>query len=253
MPGPVQTDTIAAAGLVLSGSGAGLLTVLSLGGYAGLEVGAGGVIPGLMLVGGGLLALWLRPALSGADGAWRWVAAVAGGALFPLSGAVLGWPDLVRLLWLPSVVLLYAQGRQIESVRAVPAWSAPLHLPLLLTSAFAEGSGLLLLLAPLILSEATPDWTAGLLIALVAARLLVWMAYRRRLTGESAPVATASVLLAFSTPFALGGNVVPLVLTMVAGVVPALASSALAAAGLAVVIGGWALRLVILMRATYTH
>jgi len=253
IPGSVQTDPFAAVGLVLSGSGAGLLTVLSLGGYAGLEAGIGLVLPGLALVGLGLLAMWTRPAFPGDGGAWRWVVLVAGLALFPLSGAVLGWPDLARLLWLPAVVLLYAQGRRIEAVRAVPAWSAPLHLPLLLTSAFAEGSGLLLLLAPLTLSQAAPDWVAGLLIALVAARLLVWMAYRRRLTGETVPAATASVLLAFSTPFALGGNVVPLVLTMVAGTVPALASSALAAAGLAVAVGGWALRLVILTRAGCTH
>lgn len=253
IPGPTQTDPFAAAGLVLSGSGAGLLTILSLGGYAGLEAGVGMVLPGLALIGLGLVSMWLRPTFPGEGGVWRWVAVLAGLALFPLSGAVLGWPDLARLLWLPAMVVLYAQGRRIEAVRAVPAWSAPLHLPLLLTSAFAEGSGLLLLLAPLALSQAAPDWVAGVLIAAVAARLLVWMAYRRRLTGESVPAATAAVLLAFSTPFTLGGNVAPLVLTMVAGTIPALASAALAAAGLAVAVGGWALRLVILTRAGYTH
>lgn len=249
IPDLAQADPFAAIGLVLSGSGAGLLAILSLGGYAGLDAGLGLVLPGLALVGLGLLAMWTRPAFPGDGGAWRWAAVLAGSILFPLSGAMLGWPDLARLLWAPAVLLLYAQGCRIEAVRAVPAWNAPLHLPLLLTSAFAEGSGLVLLLAPLVLSRAVPDWVAGLLIALVAARLLVWMAYRRRLTGETVPPATASVLLAFSTPFALGGNVVPLVLTMVAGTVPALASAALAAAGLAVAVGGWALRLVILMRA----
>jgi len=253
MPGPLRPDAIAAAGLVLSGSGAGLLVILSLGGYAGLDAGVGVVLFGLALVGGGLLATWLRPALSVEGGMWRRVAAIAALALFPLVGAAEGWPDLVRLLWLPALALLYAQARRIEAVRSVPAWSAPLHLPLLLTSAMAEASGLLLLLAPLVWAGTSPDWTAGLLIALIAARLLVWMAYRRRLTGETAPVETAKVLVAFSTPFALGGNVVPLVLAMVAGTVPALASSALAAAGLAVTVGGWALRLVILTRAGCAH
>jgi len=246
-------DPFAAAGLVLSGAGAALLIILSLGGYGGLGAEAGLVLPGLALVGLGLVAMWRNPGFPGAGGTWRIAAIVAGLALFPLSGAVLGWPDLARLLWLPAMVLLYAQARQIEAVRAVPAWSAPLHLPLLLTSALAEGSGLLLLLAPLVLSHAAPDWVAGVLIAAVAARLLVWMAYRRRLTGETVPAATAAVLLGFSTPFTLGGNVIPLVLTMVAGTVPALASAALAAAGLAVAVGGWALRLVILTRAGHTH
>jgi len=252
-PAPAWPDGIAAAGLVVSGSGAGLLAILSLGGYGGLDAGAGLVLPGLALVGLGLLAMWLRPALSAEGETWRRVAAIAALVLFPLCGAALGWPDLIRLVWLPALVVLYAQARRIEAVRAVPAWSAPLHMPLLLTSAFAEGSGLLLLLAPLTMAGAAPDWTAGLMIALVAARLLVWMAYRRRLTGETVPAATAVVLLAFSTPFTLGGNVIPLALSIVAGMMPSLASSALAAAGLAVVAGGWALRLVILTRATYTH
>lgn len=252
-PGPLRPDGIAAAGLVVSGSGAGLLGILSLGGYGGLDAGIGLVLPALVLVGLGLLAMWLRPALSAEGQVWGRVAAIAAFALFPLCGAALGWPDLIRLVWLPALVVVYAQARRIEAARGIPAWNAPLHLPLILTGAFAEGSGLLLLLAPLTIAGAAPDWAAGLMIALVAARLLVWMAYRRRLTGDNVPAATAVVLLAFSTPYTLGGNVVPLVLSMVAGMMPELAVSALAAAGLAVVAGGWALRLVILTRAGCTQ
>jgi phenylacetyl-CoA:acceptor oxidoreductase subunit 2 len=79
------------------------------------------------------------------------------------------------------------------------------------------------------------------------------MFYRRRMVAGGAPLAAAAVLVAFSTPFTLGGNVMPVVMLMAAGVMPDAAVAALAAAGLAAMVGGWMLKVTIVTRAAHNQ
>ncbi len=242
---------VRAAGNLIGGSGAGLLIVASLGAFGGLYSGA------LLAAGTGVAAagmLSVLPELGRLPRAWRgWLVrqAIAAAVLFPLAIAAVVLPLLVKLVWMPALVFLYCQARALEVSTDVPAWRSPLIMPLMIVTGIAEGAGLLLLLAPLALETAVPEWVAGVLIAAVAARQFVWMSYRRRMTGGEAPIEAAAELLAFSTPFALGGNVMPMVLAMAVGVMPEMGSAALAAAGLAAVGGGWALKVIIVTKAAH--
>jgi len=240
-------SSLVALPFVLGGAGAGLLAIVSFGAFAGLTApGLLGVALALMVAGYGL-----GQAGGGRWTGWRgWSGLAQAGALGALALGAWGLvqPEIVKLAWVPAVVLLYGQGRAVESADGPPVWSSPLMMPLLLGSGLAEGCGLLLLLAPVLLPEPAPDWVAGALIAALAFRLMVWMAYRRRVAGATPTTLPVLRLLAFSTPFTLGGTVAPLGLAVAAGVMPELAAAALAAAGLAVAVGGAALKLLLLVR-----
>jgi phenylacetyl-CoA:acceptor oxidoreductase subunit 2 len=243
-PGPSR---LAPLPLVLGGAGAGLLAIVSLGAFTGLNapllvgVGLALVVAGYGLgqLGGGRWTGWRG---------WSGLAQAAALATLALGVVGLVQPEAAKLVWAPAMLLLYGQGRAVETAGGPPAWRSSLMMPLLLFSGIAEGAGLLLLLAPLALAEPVPDWAAGLLVGALAVRLLVWMTYRRRIADGNGPPLAAVRLVAFSTPFTLGGTVIPLALCVASGVMPELASAALAAAGLAVAVGGAALKILILIR-----
>ena len=253
-------DLRAAGNFIGGGSGTGLLILVSLGAFRGLYSQVL-LVAGLGLVGLGLFSVFLeigRPwramnVLLGGKRSWMTREAIVAGVLFPLGGAALFFPDLAKLVWIPALAYLYCQCRILEATKGIPTWRSPLILPLILTTGIAEGAGVLLLLAPLTLDGGAPDWVAGVLIAAVAARLFVWMFYRRRMVAGGAPVQAAAVLVAFSAPFTLGGNVMPVVMLMAAGIMPAVAAAALAAAGLTAMLGGWALKITIVTKAAHNQ
>ena len=240
-------DLLALAPHVLGAPGAGLLVVVSLGAFTGLSapllvaVGLGLVVAGYGLgqVGGGHWTGWRG---------WAGLAQGAALAAARLGGLALAQPEATKLVWAPAALLLYAQGRAVEAAGGPAAWRLPLVMPLLFVCGLAEGSGLFTLLAPLAMSEPMPDWAGGLLVGTVAARLLVWMTYRRRVAATTDSPALATRLMTFSTPFTVGGTVMPLGLAVAAGMMPSLTLAALAAAGLAVAAAGGALKLALLAR-----
>jgi phenylacetyl-CoA:acceptor oxidoreductase 26-kDa subunit len=252
-------DMRAAGNFIGGGSGTGLLIATSAAAFAGIHSPVL-LLAGLALVGLGLFSVFLeigRPlrsfnVLLGAKRSWMTREAFVAGVLFPLGAAALLFPELTVLVWVPAIVYLYCQARILMAAKGIPTWRSPLILPLILSTGLVEGFGLFLLLAPLLLDKA-PEWAVGTLLVLVAARLLVWMSYRRRMAGGEAPVAAGRVLVAFSVPFALGGNAVPVVLAILAGALPAIAAAALAAAGLAAMAGGWALKATIVTRAAHNQ
>ena len=271
-------DLRAAGNFVGGGSGSGLLILASLGAFRGMESPVL-LLAGLGLVGLGLFSVFLeigRPlrainVLLGGKRSWMTREAMVAGVLFPLGGAALFFPDLAKLgrmtpetalemagdglrevcetVGIPPILHMGScvdNARILEAAKGIPTWRSPLILPLILSTGIAEGAGALLLLTPLALEAGAPDWVAGTLIGAVAARLFVWMFYRRRMVAGGAPVAAAAVLVAFSAPFTLGGNIMPVVMLMGAGILPDLA---VAAAGLAALAGGWMLKVTIVTRA----
>ena len=251
-------DLRAAGNFIGGGSGTGLLILTSLGAFRGLY-SQGLLLAGLVLVGLGLFSVFLeigRPlramnVLLGGRRSWMTREAMVAAILFPLGGAALFFPDLAKLVWIPALAYLYCQARILEATKGIPTWRSPLILPLILATGFAEGAGAFLLLAPL--AGGAPDWVGGALIGAVAARLFVWMFYRRRMVAGGAPVQAAAVLVGFSAPFTLGGNVMPVMLLVVAGLLPDVATAALAAAGLTAMIGGWALKITIVTKAAHNQ
>lgn len=253
-------DLRAAGNFIGGGSGTGLLILVSLGSFRGLHSPAL-LVAGLALVGLGLFSVFLeigRPfrainVLLGGKRSWMTREAMVAGVLFPLGAAALIFPDLTKLVWIPALAYLYCQCRILEATKGIPTWRSPLILPLILATGIAEGAGALLLLAPFVLDGFAPDWVAGTLLGAVAARLFVWMFYRRRMVAGGAPVQAAAVLVAFSAPFTLGGNVMPVVMLMAAGIMPDIAVAALAAAGLTAMLGGWALKITIVTKAAHNQ
>lgn len=253
-------DLRAAGNFIGGGAGTGLLILVSLGSFVGLDSPVL-LVAGLALVALGLLAVLLeigRPlrainVLFGGKRSWMTREAWTAGVLFPLGIAALFKPDLARMVWLPAVMFLYCQGRILEASKGIPTWRSPLILPLMLASGLAEGAGMLLLLGTLVLPAGAPEWVAGVLVGAIAARLFVWMSYRRKMVGGEAPVEAAAVLIRFSMPFTLGGNVIPLAMLVAAGIEPDLRGAALAAAGLAAAVGGWALKIVIVTKAAHNQ
>lgn len=253
-------DLRAAGNFIGGGSGTGLLILVSVGAFYGIHSKLL-LLAGLALVGLGLFSVFLeigRPlralnVLLGAKRSWMTREAMVAGVLFPLGAAALLYPDLVKLVWIPAAAYLYCQARILEATKGIPTWRSPLILPLILFTGLAEGAGAFLLLGPLVLDGGVPEWGGAVLIAALAARVFVWMFYRRKMMDGGAPVAAAAVLVAFSGPFTLGGNVMPIVMMIGAGLQPDIAVAALAAAGLAAMVGGWALKITIVTKAAHNQ
>lgn len=249
-------DMRAAGNFIGGGSGTGLLILTSAGAFYGVQSQIL-LLVGLALVGLGLFSVFLeigRPlramnVILGGKRSWMTREAMVAGVLFPLGAAALVYPDLVKVVWIPAAAYLYCQARILEATKGIPTWRSPLILPLILATGLAEGAGIFLLLTPLVLDNGAPEWGGGVLIAAVAARVFVWMLYRRRMVDGGAPVAAAAVLVAFSGPFTLGGHVMPVMMLIAAGLQPDIAGAALAAAGLTAMAGGWALKITIVTKA----
>ncbi len=253
-------DLRAAGNFIGGGSGTGLLIITSLGAFDGLYSRVL-LIAGLALVGLGLFSVFLeigRPlramnVLLGGKRSWMTREAFVAAVLFPLGAAALIWPDLAKLVWIPAAAYLYCQARILEAAKGIPTWRSPLILPLTIASGLAEGAGILLVLGTLALDGGAPEWVAGTLVATIAARIFVWMFYRRRMVGGEAPVEAAAVLIRFSMPFTLGGNIIPIAFLVMAGIQPDIRAAALAAAGLAAMAGGWAMKIVIVTKAAHNQ
>ncbi|RAU20966.1 phenylacetyl CoA [Paramagnetospirillum kuznetsovii] len=253
-------DLRAAGNFIGGGSGTGLLILTSAAAYYGIYSRVL-LLAGLALVGLGLFSVFLeigRPlramnVLFGGKRSWMTREAMVAGVLFPLGAAALVYPDLVKVVWIPAAAYLYCQARILEATKGIPTWRSPLILPLILSTGIAEGAGAFLLLGPLVLEAGIPEWGGAVLISALAARVFVWMFYRRRMVDGGAPVAAAAVLIAFSGPFTIGGNVMPIVFLVLAGLQPDMAVAALAAAGLIAMLGGWALKITIVTKAAHNQ
>ena len=160
------------------------------------------------------------------------------------------------LAWVAAALALafvYCQARLLQAARGIPAWREPLLVPLFLTTGLAEGGGLFFASAP---------WhgigTLGLLLgfgALVLVRVLVWLAYRRRLAGVAARGAGAALDRA-GRVLQLAGTLAPLALVaaIVLGAVSGATTAWVAAiAGLAAALAGAYVKFTLITGAGYNQ
>ncbi|HEX6386692.1 MAG TPA: phenylacetyl-CoA:acceptor oxidoreductase [Anaerolineae bacterium] len=194
----------------------------------------------LPLLGLGLAAVWLRSPTIGL------IAAVCG------------------------LCFLYAQAQMLKAARGIPAWREPLIVPLIFLTGLTEGASLLLASNLWLRSPGLPAvagyrlqpevaykagwWLPGALFLLLVIRLSVWVAYRRKLGAPgAAPVNTAVVLNAVNQAVLWPGHIIPLVVLLLAVILPAGTAILGLVAGLAALLAGWFLKFTIVARAAYNQ
>ncbi|MFT3820753.1 MAG: hypothetical protein QM750_24570 [Rubrivivax sp.] len=164
-------------------------------------------------------------------------AAAWSGAGVPLVGAAL-----------LAAGYLYCQARILRASRAIPAWSHPRVVPLIVACGLAEGSGALLLLG-----GAGSRGLVALALAATLARELALEHYRRGLAAGGAPAPTLAWFSWQGHPATrvLQGLRLLAALLLLA-VLMGWGGAAVAAAGGAIALGtGWALKLILVTRAAY--
>jgi phenylacetyl-CoA:acceptor oxidoreductase subunit 2 len=191
-------DWRAAGNLIGGGAGGGLIVATVLSGVQGTAFAAL-LLAGLALIGAGLLCVWLeigRPAralnvFAHPRRSWMTREAYVSALLMPVALAALAWPALAWLAAALALAYIYCQGRIVQAARGIPAWRAPLIVPLIVITGLAEGLGLFVFICSL-LAE-IPFGIALVLGLLVLLRLGVWVFYRKRLGGSVAPQADAEL------------------------------------------------------------
>jgi phenylacetyl-CoA:acceptor oxidoreductase 26-kDa subunit len=263
-PNPWQQtswDWRAAGNFMAGGAGAGLVVFGVLADAQGLARAAL-LLGGLALIGLGLLCVWLeigRPlrALNvffNPRSSWMTREAFTGALLMPCGlAAALGVPGFAWPTLALALLFVYTQSRIVMGARGIPAWREPRVSPLLVATGLAEGGGLFWLF---------DAWhgagTPGLLLLfglLVLARVLLWLAYRRRLVGRAAERANQALDRA-GRPLQLLGSLLPLVVVALValgllppGAVPAL----IALAGLAAALSGAWMKFTLITRAGFNQ
>lgn len=256
-------DWRAAGNFIGGGTGAGLVLTCALAAWLapGEPATRWALLAGMACVGAGLSLVWLEIGKP-----WRalnvffhpqtsWLTregilagpllvctllAAWSGAVAPLAGAAL-----------LAAGYLYCQARILRASRAIPAWSHPRVVPLIVACGLAEGSAAWLLLA-----GAGSRALLALALAATLARELAREAYRRGLVDSAAPAPT---LAWFTHPVTrtLQGLRLLAALLMLALLVGGAGPSGWAgpvagavAGGLALA-GGWGLKLILVTRAAY--
>lgn len=219
-PNPWQQtswDWRAAGNFICGGAGAGLIVFTAASGVQGPALIAL-FVGGLTLVGLGLTCVWLeigRPLRAinvffNPRTSWMSREAFVATPLFPVGiAAAAGVPGFAWVAAALALVFVYCQSRMLQAAKGIPAWRERLLSPLIVITGLTEGAGLFFLAAPL--HAAGTQSMLALFGALVLARMLVWLAYRRRLATRAAPRAIAALDRAGAT-LQLAGTLVPLAL-----------------------------------------
>jgi phenylacetyl-CoA:acceptor oxidoreductase subunit 2 len=252
-------DARAAGNFIGGGMGSGLVVVAALSGAAGVARAAL-FLGGLALIGLGLLCVSLelgRPfrALNVfrnprsswmAREAWTSLPLVAAGL-----GAAAGVPGASWLALALALAFVYCQARLLQAAKGIPAWRDAGVVPFMVATGLAEGAGVFLAAAPWHGAASMP-LVAGF-GALLIARLAAWLAYRRRVSGKTAPGATAALDRA-GRVLQLMGTLIPLALALVAGFVAGDAVLAIVGvAGLVAALAGAYAKLLLVTRAGFNQ
>jgi phenylacetyl-CoA:acceptor oxidoreductase subunit 2 len=263
-PNPWQQtswDWRAAGNFVCGGAGAGVLVFTALSGVQGPAL-SGLMLAGIALVGLGLLCVWLEigrplralnvflsPRMS-----WMSREAITATLLFPAGvAAAAGVPGFAWVAAALALAFVYCQSRMLQAAKGIPAWREPLLSPLIVVTGIAEGGGLFFVMAPL-----NGAGTLSLLVLfgmLVLVRVLVWLAYRRRLANVAARGALTALDRA-GRVLQIAGTLVPLalVVAIAAGAVSGALIPAMAAlAGLGAVAAGSYAKFALVTRAGFNQ
>ncbi|HEX6362138.1 MAG TPA: DmsC/YnfH family molybdoenzyme membrane anchor subunit, partial [Albitalea sp.] len=147
-------DWRAAGNFMGGGAGSGLIAVAALSGARGTPL-AVALLAGLVLVGAGLLCVWLeigRPwramnVFRNPRTSWMSREAIVAALLVPAALAAAAGVVAARpLAALLALAFLYCQSRILRAARGIPAWRAPQIVPLVIATGLAEGAGLAVLL-----------------------------------------------------------------------------------------------------------
>jgi phenylacetyl-CoA:acceptor oxidoreductase subunit 2 len=243
-------DWRAAGNFMFGGTGSALLVVIALaeGGQApALPVG----LAALALVGLGLFLVWLeigRPwrflhVFFHPQTSWMTREATIATLLFPLTLAAV-WFGIGALFVLAAVLgalFLFCQGRILRAARGIPAWREPAIVPLIIATGLTEGIALLMLLFSIFCGPAATLVNA--LVVLIVLRSWAFYAWRAALERSGAPAAALQRVAALRMPFLLVGNVLPVIIVLVAVLLRPAGLLELAAA--LALVAGWHLKFVI--------
>ena len=251
-------DARAAVNFIAGGMGGGLIAFATLSGATGTA------LPALILIGLGLVALGLfsvalelgRPlramrVLTNVRSSWMSRESWAALLLFPMGlAAALGVPSLAWLAAALALAFVYCQGRMLQAAKGIPAWREPLLPLLFVISGLAEGAGILLATAPF--HGAATMTTVALFVALLLARIAVWVVYRRRLERGTARESRAA-LDGAGRVLLLAGTLAPIALAALAVFAGVYALPVAALAGALAAFAGAAAKLVIVTRAAFNQ
>ena len=237
-------DVRAAANFMLGGTGAGLL----IAGAIAAPSPRFAIAAGLLLVAAGLGAVWLEigrklralHVFFNPRTSWMTRESFAALGVFVFGAAALTrpLPWLMAALALAAAGFVYCQARILHASKGIPAWRAPEVVPLVVTSALAEGAGAVLLF------DVVP--LALLLVGLaLIARAVAWSRFRKALKQQRC----ADALERPGKMLVLLGTMVPLGLLAATQLD---ARAALLAAPL-IVAAGWWLKLALVTRAAFNQ
>jgi phenylacetyl-CoA:acceptor oxidoreductase subunit 2 len=255
-------DARAAGNFIGGGAGAGLIAFAAFSGAEG-AARAGLLFAGLALVAAGLFCVFLelgRPlrainVLFNPRTSWMSREAIAAGLMFPVVvAAALGISALAPLAALLALVFVFCQAKMVQAARGIPAWREPLLVPLFVATALVEGAGVFLATGALH-ERATEPLTAAFGV-LVIVRMLLWLAYRRRVETSLAADAAAALDRA-GRMLRIVGTLVPLVLivTVATGLVTTREQIlvAVSLAGIAAFVSGAYFKLLLITRAGFNQ
>jgi len=263
-------DARAAGNFIGGGFGTGLITAGVLASLATGEALLPALLAGLVLVGLGLLCVWLelgRPwrflnVFINPRTSWMSREAYVAVVLFAVGGLVLGLGRLeaplplvhaaAGLAVLLALGFLYAQGRILKAAKGIPLWREPEIVPLIVATGLAEGTGLALAAAALGLVPGMVG-LAVVLVLLLALRLLAWRGYRAALRRSGAPARGLEAIDRLAPFWLWGGHALPLGLVLLGLVVAPAAPPAFALAGLAAALAGAGFKFVLVTRAAFNQ
>jgi phenylacetyl-CoA:acceptor oxidoreductase subunit 2 len=250
-------DWRAASNFICGGSGGGLLLWLAFVALQGGDVRFL-LTAGLALIAFGLTCVWFeigRPwralnTFRHFGSSWMTREASVSPLLFVAGFAAL-WTGQIALAVITGLLgstFLYAQARILAADKGIPAWRHPRCLPLVVSTGLTEGAGLLLCA-----SGSYPQLLpmAFLLVLLAALRQFAWRRYLAALKNGGAPAGAIKALRHIDAEISWGGNAVPAVLALAAGLsgAPALAF----VAGALAVIVGWRCKYTLVCKAAFTQ
>jgi phenylacetyl-CoA:acceptor oxidoreductase subunit 2 len=237
-------DWRAAANFMLGGTGAGLTIAAAL-----VQIQSPHpVILALLLVAGGLGSVWLEigrklraiHVFFNPQTSWMTRESFAALLFFVCAAVELFFHSTAALgaTALAALAFVYCQARILRAAKGIPAWRAPQVVALIMTTSFAEGTGVLMLMNPDILAT-------SLFTAAVIARAVAWSRYRAALKQTACGAA-----LEFAGKALLQiGTIVPLALVLGAVYLP----QAAVLAGIAAILTGWRLKYVLVTRAAFNQ
>lgn len=256
-------DLRAAGNFVGGGTGCGLVIACTLAVLMGAPLPVVPLIVGAACIAAGLTLVWLeigKPwralhVFFHPQTSWMTREGIVAGpllaccALAAFTGHA-GWLAAAAPL---AAAFLYSQARILRAARAIPAWSNPKGVPLIVATGVAEGLGAFVALAAAgAAAMPAPTLTVVVVFALAAgaARETVRGVWRRALVAARAPAPT---LAWFARPEARVLQALRLASLALLGLGLVGPAWTLVAGGVLAVAGGWGLKVVLIVFAAYTR